>query len=127
MMRLLYPTLTIAVAIGISPAGAQTGGNDSSKTLTMVGVVKKVSASSLTVDTGKNEYVVVANSSTRVLVARGGPGGSQVQDLVYRVPDPNRVPTAEIKAGDQVSVKYRQSGSTKTAVEVEVLQQRAKK
>jgi hypothetical protein len=109
--------------MGISAASAQTDGNASSKILTMVGVVKNVSAKSLTVDTGKDEYVVAVDSSTPVVVARGG---SQVRDLVYRVPDPNRLLITDLKAGAQVMVKYRQSGSVKTAVEVEVLQ-RAKK
>jgi hypothetical protein len=90
----------------------------------LVGAVKAVSASSLTVDTGKNEYVVAVNSSTVVTVARGG---AQTRDLIYRVPDPDRLVTAAIKAGDQVSVKYRQSGSAKSAVEIEVLQRRTNK
>lgn len=122
-MRLMYLTVTIAVCIGINPASAQTDGQVGSKVLTMVGVAKEISASSLTVDTGKNEYVVAVNSSTRVFRATGG---GAVRDLVYRVPDPNVLLITDLKAGDQVAVRYRQSGSSKTATEVELLQ-RAKK
>ena len=72
MVRALFVALTIVTA-GISPARAQSGGQDDSKVLTAVGTVKSVSASSLMVEIRENEYLVfVANSSTRVRIAARG-------------------------------------------------------
>lgn len=121
MVRALFVTLTI-VAAGVSPARAQSGGQTDSKVLTAVGPVKSISASSLMVEIRGNEYVFVANSATRVRISTGG---SPTRDLVYRIP-PERPTDVVIKVGDMVSVKYRQSGNTRTAVEVEVLQTRPK-
>ena len=50
MMRTLYRTLAFAVAIGISAASAQTNSQPNSKVQSMTGVVKTVSASSLTLE-----------------------------------------------------------------------------
>ena len=75
MMRTLYITLALAVAIGISAVRAQTNGQPNSKVQSMTGVVKTVVASSLT-----------------------------------------------LEIGDQVTVRYRQSGSALTAMEVRVVQ-----
>lgn len=111
MVRLVYLTLAVGVAIVIS-ASAQTSGQASAKAQSMSGVVKAVSASLLTVERGGNEITFGVNSSTRIL-ARGGP-----RDLVLRTPGPRL--TDFVKAGDQVTVKYRQSGSAMIAVEVRV-------
>jgi hypothetical protein len=114
MVRLVSLTLAIAVAIGISAAGAQTGGTVSSKVQSITGVVKTVSASSLTVERGGNEILFAVDSATRVLT-RGGP-----RDLVYRERRPKI--TDFVKAGDQVTVRYRLLGSAMNAVEVRVVQ-----
>jgi hypothetical protein len=116
MVRLGYLTLAIAVAIGINAASAQTNGKASSKLQSMAGVVKAVSVSSLTLERGGTEIVFGVDSSTRVL-AKGGP-----RDLVYRIPERGRRLTDIVKAGDRVTVRYRQSGSAMNAVEVRVVQ-----
>jgi hypothetical protein len=115
MGRLVYLTLAGAVAIGISAAGAQTSGDAGSKVQSMTGVVKAVSASSLTVDRGGHEVVFGVDSSIRVL-ASGRTAGPR--DLVLRAPGPGL--TDFVKTGDQVQVKYRQSGRALKAVEVRV-------
>jgi len=115
MVRVMCFTLAIAVTIGISAAGAQTGGKLSPKVQAMTGVVKTVSASSLTLERAGDEIVFAVDSATRVLT-RGA-----TRDLVYRY---QRVPTRLtdiVKAGDQVMVRYRLSGSVMNAVEVRVV------
>jgi hypothetical protein len=115
MVRMAYLTLGVAVAIGISAASAQTKGQASSKVQSMTGVVKAVFASSLTLERGGNEIRFGVNRSTRVFAKTAG-----VRDLVYR---PGRPLTDFVKAGDHVTVSYRQSGSAMTAVEVRVARQ----
>jgi hypothetical protein len=117
MQRTLYLTLTLAVAIGISAVGAQTDGQPNSKVQSMTGVVKTVFASSLTLEIGGKEIKFGVDRSTRVL-AKGR--GAAFNDLVGH---PGGRPLTDfIKAGDQVTVRYRQSGSALTAVEVRVVQ-----
>ena len=113
MVRVMCFTLAIAVTIGISAAGAQTGGKLSPKVQAMTGVVKTVSASSLTLERAGDEIVFAVDSATRVLT-RGA-----TRDLVYRY-QPTRLPDI-VKAGDQVMVRYRLSGSVMNAVEVRVV------
>ena len=114
MVRLASVTLTIAVAIGLTAASAQTDGKSNSKFWSMAGVVKTVSGSSLTLERKDSEIVFSVDSSTRVI------GKGMARDLLLRKP-PHRF-TDLVKAGDQVAVKYRQSGSAIYAVEVRVVQ-----
>lgn len=114
MVRLVYFTLAIALAIGISAAGFQTDSKVSSKDQLVAGVVKAVSASSLTLERGNGKIVFGVDSSTRV-ISKG-----TSTDLLRRMPGPRL--TDIVKAGDQVTVKYRLSGSARNAVEVRVLQ-----
>ena len=113
MVRLVYLTLAIAVAIGISAASAHTNGQASSKVQSMGGVVKVVSGSSLTLEHGGSEIVFGVDSSTRVI------GKGRARDLLRRIPE--RRLTDIVKAGDRVTVSYRISGSAMHAVEVRVL------
>ena len=117
MVRLVYLTLAAAVAIGISAASAQTNGKAGSKVQLMTGVVKAVSASSLTLERDGNEIRFGIDRSTRVF-AKGR--GSAFNDLVYR-PGGRRL-TDFVKTGDQVTVSYRQSGIAMIAVEVRIAQ-----
>ena len=119
MVRLVYLTLAAAVAIGISAASAQTNGKAGSKVQLMTGVVKAVSASSLTLTLERdgNEIRFGIDRSTRVF-AKGR--GSAFNDLVYR-PGGRRL-TDFVKTGDQVTVSYRQSGIAMIAVEVRIAQ-----
>jgi hypothetical protein len=114
MVRMVYLTLAVAVAIGISAASAQTNGQPSSKVQSMTGVVKAVFASSLTLERGGNEIRFGVNRSTRVFAKRRGTAG----DLVGR---PGGRPLTDfVKVGDHVTVSYRQSGSALNAVEVRI-------
>jgi len=117
MLGLVYPTLGVAVAIGISAAGAQTNGQASSRLQSMTGVVKAVSGSSLTLERGANEITFGVNSSTRVIGK-----GAKPMDLLYRQPPTGRRLIDLIKAGDTVTVIYRLSGTAMRAVEVRVYQ-----
>jgi hypothetical protein len=113
MVRLMYLTLAVSAVIGIS-ASAQTDGKGSSKLQLIAGVVKTVSGSSLTLDRGGDKPMVIGvDSSTRLIAGTT----TRVGDLVYR-----RGPRLAqfVKAGDQVTVTYRQSGSAMSAVEVRV-------
>jgi hypothetical protein len=113
MVRLVYLTLAVVVATGISTASAQTNGMARPKVQSTTGVVKAVAASSLTVERGGSEIMFGVDSSTRFFAP-----GSKVGDLVYR----KRRLTDAVKAGDQVTVKYRQSSGAMNAVEVRVAQ-----
>jgi hypothetical protein len=113
-VRLVYLTLAVAVAIGISTASAQTNGKARSKVQSTTGVVKAVAASSLTIERGGNEIAFGVDSSTRFLAS-----GSKVGDLVYR----KRRFTDAVKAGDRVTVRYRQTSGAMIAVEVRVAQE----
>ena len=112
MVRSMYFTLAIAVAIGIG-ASAQTDGKANSKVQSITGVVKAVSASSLTVETGGNAIMFALGSWTRVVGSR-----TQPRDLVLRRPGPGL--TDFVKTGDQVTVRYRPSGDVLKAVEVRI-------
>ena len=112
IVRSMYFTLAIAVAIGVG-ASAQTDGKDNSKVQSMTGVVKAVSASSLAIETGGNAVVFVVDSSTRVLASK-----TQPRDLVLRKPE--RGLTDFVKTGDRVTVRYRPSGGVLKAVEVRI-------
>ena len=114
MVRLLYLTPAVALAIGISTASAQTNGNARSKVQSTTGVVKAVAASSLTIERGGNEFIFGVDSSTRFLAS-----GSRVGDLVYR----KRRLTDAVSAGDHVTVRYRQSNGAMNAVEVRAAQE----
>jgi hypothetical protein len=113
MVRLVYLTLALAVAIGSSAGSAQTRGEASSRVLSMTAVVKAVSATSLTLERGGNELIFAVGSSTRVI------GRGLSRDLLLRRPE--RRLADIVRAGDQVTVRYRQSGGAMAAVEVRVL------
>src|SRR5437867_9932082 len=117
-MRMLHLTLAITTAIGATIAGAQTGGPVSSKLQIATGVVKTVSASSLTVEHGGVEIIFAVNASTRFV------GKGLASDLVLR-PGQLRTALDFVKAGDEVTVKFRQSSNaTMNAVEVRVVRRR---
>ena len=115
MVRFTCLTLAVSAFIGIS-GSAQTDGKDSSKLQLIAGVVKAVSASSLTLDRAGNKPIVIGvDSSTRLIAGTT----TRVGDLVYR---PGRPRLAHfVNAGDRVTVTYRQSGSAMSAVEVRVV------
>jgi hypothetical protein len=116
MWRLVCLTLAIPLAIGNSAAALQTGGKVSSNVQSQTGVVKTVSASSLTIERGGHEFRFAVDSSTRVLGKTTDK--MRAEDLVLR----QRRFSDFVKPGDQVMVKYRQLGRVITALEVLVNQ-----
>ena len=118
MTRMVYLTLAAVVATGINAASAQPGGQASSNVQSMTGVVKAVSASSLTVESRGKEMTFGVDSSTRVFTK----GKTGVRDLVYRFDRERPKLTDLVKPGEQVMVTYRQSRRGMTAVEVRVAQ-----
>jgi hypothetical protein len=117
MVRLVFLTPAVAVALGISVSSAQTKGQPNSKVQWMTGMVKAVSASLLTLERSGSEVRFAVDRSTRLL-AKGK--GAAFNDLVGR-PGGRRL-TDFVKVGDQVTVGYRQSGNAMIAVEVRVAQ-----
>jgi hypothetical protein len=124
-VRLLCFTLIVALAGGVSVVRAQTNGNASSSGPSMSGVVKAVSAVSLTIERDGAEVLFSVNSSTRLL--RRGPAPwprdqfypNGARDLVLRNPPPTIADL--LKPGERVRVRFRQSGSALRAVDVRVI------
>lgn len=117
MVRLVHFALTMALAIGISTASAQTDGKAGSQAQSVAGVVKVVSVSSLTLLTlerSSMEIVFGLDPSTRII----SKGTAHARDLLLRKPGP-RI-TDIVKAGQLVTITYRQSGKALNAVEVRV-------
>jgi hypothetical protein len=112
--RLGFVSLAVALVVGVGAAGAQTGGSVGSRLLTVTGVAKMVSASSLTLELGENEMTFAVKPSTR-LVGRG-----LSNDLVLR--DRKLALSDIVKAGDRVTVVYSSSGWTRDAVAVRLVQ-----
>jgi hypothetical protein len=110
MVGLSSLAMATAVALGISVPSAQTGTERRSGNQSMAGVVKTVSTSSLTLEYSGHEITFALDRSTRV-IAKG-----RARDLLRRIPE--RGVTDIIKAGDRVTVNYRQSDSKMNAVEV---------
>ena len=65
MMRLLYLTLIVSVAIGVGTGGAQSNDDPRSKVQSMTGVVRTVSASSLAVERDGHAVMFAVDSSCR--------------------------------------------------------------
>jgi len=107
MTRVLILTLAIVAISAIGSAGQQGATSASGRLRSTTGVVKAVSSSLLTLVRGDNEMTFAVDSSTR-FVARGG-----ARDLLRRMPEP-----PPVKAGDEVTVKFRQRGDSRNAVEV---------
>ena len=117
MTRLLPVLVAGAAVIELSVASAQTTRPEAPKGLSMTGIAKSVSQSSLTLNVDGNEVTFALDKSTQVYSRRAtGP-----HDLVLRTPDPRRQLTYFVKEGDPVAVVYRQVGSTLTLVQVRVL------
>jgi hypothetical protein len=109
-MRLVVFILA-AVAISTYVANAQTDRPPSTGIKLMTGVLKAVSAASLTLEIGGNEVIFDVTPSTRV-VAKG-----MASDLVLRWP---RSIANVVKRGDRVTVRYRVVNSAMRAIEVRV-------
>jgi hypothetical protein len=112
MARVISLSLAVTAAIGVGIAGAQ---GTSGPKYSIVGTVRALTPSSLVLEVGNREIIVIsADSSTRV-TAKGTRGWS---DLLYRYGRRNI--TDVVKAGDRVLVTCRRSGRTPYAVEIRV-------
>ena len=107
MMRSVVFILA-AVAIGTGVTNAQINRPPTPGIQSMTGVVKAVSASSLTLETGGNDVIFDLAPSTRFV------GKGLWTDLLLREP-PRRLP---VKRGDRLTVRYRVLNSAMRAVEV---------
>ena len=116
MTCFVHLSLAAAMTIGLTAAGAQTRGRESSNLPSTTGVVKAISASSLTVERSGIETKFAVDSSTRVFAKEG----AKARDLVFRTPPPGIRDI--IKVGDLVLVRYRRSGNVTTAVDVRIAQ-----
>jgi hypothetical protein len=115
MARVMSLWLAVSLAIGVTIAGAQGTDGTSPRLYSINGAVKAVSASSLALEVGDHDVVVLSiDSSTRVIGK-----GAGASDLLYRYG--RRKLTDVIKAGDRVAVACRRSGRALTAVEVRVV------
>jgi Cu/Ag efflux protein CusF len=118
MTRWMSLLVAVATAANVSLVSAQTDRPAPPKGLSMSGIAKSVSQSSLTLDVDGNEITFVVDKTTRVVSKRA----TIASDLVLRTPDPKRSFTYYVKAGDPVAVVYRQVDGVLTLVQVRVLQ-----
>ena len=117
MKRLMSLFVVVVTAANVSLTFAQTAGPTPPKGLSINGIAKSVSESSLTLDVNGNEITFAVDKTTRVVSKR-----PLSNDLVLRTPDPKRMFTYYVKRGDRVGVVYRQVDGALTLLEVRVLQ-----
>src|SRR5262245_28502132 len=116
--RVMLLLVAVAAAANVCLVSAQTAQSAAPKGLSMSGIAKSVSQSSLTLDVDGNEITFVVDKTTRVDSKRR----TITNDLVLRSPDPKRMFTYYVKVGDPVAVIYRQVDGILTLVQVRVLQ-----
>jgi hypothetical protein len=117
MVRMLSVTLIFAAAIGSVSTRGQTAAPDT-KHFTSTGIVKAFSDSALTIAMKNGDMTFAIARSTRFI------GKGLANDLVLR--EPRFQISRALKAGDRVSVTYRQSAALPTAVEVRVVERAGK-
>jgi hypothetical protein len=115
MVRSACFIVAIVFAIRVDNASAQTNGDARSNAQSMTGVVKTVTALSLTLEHGGHDIAFRVDASTRVI------GRGTWSDLLLRERPKGRSVSDLLHAGDQVTVRYRVSGSAMNALEVRVL------
>jgi hypothetical protein len=114
MGRALSLIVALSLAVSVGAVGAQSTNGSAPKPYVIAGVVQRVSATSLTVEIADRGIVVVgADSATRVI----GKGTASILLLRQGRPKLSDI----IKAGDRVTVSYRQSGRQLFAVEIRVV------
>ena len=115
-MWLLSLVVALSVARGAAGAGAQSTNATDSKLYSIAGTVKAVSASSLSLEVGIHEEVVVVGIDSRSrLIGKG----AHASDLLLRKPGPRLQDL--IKVGDPVTVACRRSGRRLFAAEIRVV------
>ena len=116
MQRTILTVAGLVMGLAITIVSAQ---DQKAKTLTTVGPVAKISGDSLSVDSGKGIVQFVTNSKTEVKVTAGGAQAQKAKQEGKGVKI-----TDAVHVGDQVSVKYTDTGGKLVAMEVDVLQRR---
>ena len=117
MQRTILTVAGLVMGLAITIVSAQ---DQKAKTLTTVGPVAKISGDSLSVDSGKGVVQFVTNSKTEV---KATAGGAQAQKAKQEGQKGVKI-TDAVHVGDQVSVKYTDTGGKLVAMEVDVLQRR---
>jgi Domain of unknown function (DUF5666) len=115
-MKRLLGTLAVALLAVAVPAHAQDkakGTADKAKTMTAVGAVTAVTGNSVTVKGKDGEWTFDVDSKTQFT-------GKGFSTKTAKLKEEGKSPTATdfIKAGDQVTVKYHDMGSSKHAASV---------
>jgi hypothetical protein len=115
MVRMWSATLFLAAAIGSVSISGQTAAPDT-KCFTSTGMVEKVSDSALTIEMKNGEMTFAIAPSTRFV------GKGMARDLLWREPRTSNF----VKIGDRVTVTFRLSADTPTAVQVRIVQRNGK-
>jgi len=110
----------MAVALVLGCAFSVAGAQDKAKTLTVTGPVSKVSGEIVSVDTSKGPMQFVTSDATQVKVAGGGAKARAAKEAGAK----GVKITDAVHEGDQVTVKYTDSGGKLLASEIDVKQRR---
>jgi Cu/Ag efflux protein CusF len=110
----MAPLLTVVLALvaSLNVAGRQNSEAAQPPLPSVTGVVKQVTATTVTVTLGRNEVTFNVDSKTRVIRT------AHTNDLVLRNPGRAPTPADYVKSGDRVIVKFRQDQDVLTAVEL---------
>ena len=115
MRRILSLTLLVFVGIGSSIASAQVKEPTTDPRIHgVIGVITKVSRTSITLRADNGERELKIDQSTRVVNRKR----SLTNDLVLRMPAPGI--TQFVKIGDEAQVSYRDNDGVLTAVAIRV-------
>jgi hypothetical protein len=101
-MPVFFLTVTLALAVSLSPTAGQDNAPSSLTLPVMSGVVTDVTPTDVTVRVGDNVVTFTIDKSTSV-TARG----ALTNDLVYRGPYRPRTIRDFVKTGDNIRVRYR--------------------
>jgi hypothetical protein len=112
MGRVLSLVVVLSLTVGV---GAQSTNGSAPKPYVIAGVVRGLSATSLTLEIADRGIVVVGADSATRFIGRG-----MASDLLLRKGRPRL--SDVIKTGDRVTVSCRRSGRKLFAVEIRVVQ-----
>ncbi len=112
MRRILSLTLLAFVGIGSSIASAQVKEPTDPRIHGVIGVITKVSKTSITLRADNGERELKIDQSTKI----ANPNRRQTNDLVLRVP----TIATFVKVGDEAQVSYRDNNGELTAVAIRV-------
>lgn len=119
-MKRLLMFVVGALVFGVMPAVAVAG--QEPKTMMAKGTVAAVSGTSLTVKGAKEEWTFSIDEKTKVVGT-----GASTKSRAKTAAGEKTVITDFVGEGDSVTVSYRETGATKSAVEVRVTKKVARK